>query len=116
MRSGRRVVKEWLAPLCSCSGATTQTSSDRSRAICSRSLMPGASMPSSLEIRTRHVAKSMRPSAMRHDDLLPAHIGPQHLGDPDGAVVLLKVLDDRDQRAADRKGGAVEGVDRPGAL
>src|SRR5712691_6090217 len=116
MRSGRRVVSEWLAPLCSCSGATTQTSSDRSRAIFSSTLMPGEAMPSSLEIRIRHLARSICPSAIIPDQLLAAHIGLQRLGNRHGAVMALEVLEDRNHRAADREGGAVEGMHRPRPL
>src|SRR5712691_4197645 len=116
MRSGRRVVSEWLAPLCSCSGATTQTSSERSPAIVSSTLMPGEAMPSSLEIRIRHLARSICRSAMISDRLLTAHIGPQRLGDRDRAVMALEVLEDRDHRAAKREAGAVEGMHRARAL
>src|SRR5712691_3976863 len=116
MRSGRRVVSEWLAPLCSCSGATTQTSSDRSWAIVSSTLMPGEAMPSSLEIRIRHLASSMCRLAIVPNHFLTAHVGLQRLGDRNRAVMALEVLDDRDHRAADREGGAVEGMHRARAL
>src|SRR5690554_6383349 len=43
----------WPAPLRSCSGATTQTSSASRRAMFSRIASPGALMPSSLVIRMR---------------------------------------------------------------
>src|SRR5262249_45418916 len=112
MRKGRRVVSEWLAALCSCSGATTQTSGERSRAMSSSSLMPGEPMPSSLVTRMRALASSMRPSAMRFDDLLPAHIGLQHSWERHRTVVTLEVLENRDEGPADRQSGAVEGVDR----
>src|ERR1700730_18966870 len=98
-----------MPPLCSCSGATTQTSFDSSRATFSSTLIPGDPMPSSLEIRIRHLLWSIG-SAIRRDHLLPAHIGLQRLGDLDGAVVALKVLEDRDHRPADRQTGAVQGM------
>src|SRR5271154_231931 len=116
MRSGRRVVKEWLAPLCSCSGATTHTSSDRSRAIVTSTVMPGEAIPSSLEIKIRHRSRSIGRSAMIPDDLLAAHIALQCLGDRNRPVMALKVLEDRDHRAANRETGTVEGMHRPRAL
>src|SRR5436190_16251161 len=108
--SGGRVVSEWLAPLCSCSGATTQTSEVISRAIFSSSLMPGDSMPSSFAIRIRHLSGIDRSAMRRLDGFLSAHIGLQRLGNRDGAVVALKVLQNRDQCAPDREGGAVQRV------
>src|SRR4029453_15779268 len=108
-RSGRRVVKEWLAPVCSCSAATTQTSFDNSRETFSSTLMPGDAMPSSLEIRIRHLLWSIG-SAIACDHLLPAHIGLHRLRDRDSAVVALKVLDDGDNCAADCEAGAVQRV------
>src|SRR5260370_28692156 len=69
-------------------------------------------MPSSFEIRIRHLSRSIGLSAIASDHLLPAHIGLERLGDRDGAVVALKVLEDRDHRAADRQTRAVEGVHR----
>src|SRR5215831_16517389 len=110
MRRGRRVVSEWLAALCSCSGATTQTSADRSRAISSNNLMPGDPIPSSLVTRTRALASSMRPSAMRFYDLLPSHIGLQRPGQRHRTVMTLEVFEDRDQGPADRQTGAVQRV------
>src|SRR5262249_2962855 len=98
----RRVVSEWLAPLCSCSGATTQTSSESSRAIFSKTWMPGERIPSSFEIRIRHLSRLIG-SAILSDRLLSTHIGVQRLGDHDSAVGGLKVLEDRDQGAADRE-------------
>jgi len=111
-RNGHRVVSECPAPLCSSSGATTQTSFDSSLAIRSSKARPGASMPSSFETRIR--AKPA--SAIRLDDLLPAHIRPQHRRYRDGAVVALIIFEDRDQGAADRKAGAVQRVHRTRAL
>src|SRR6266566_2679603 len=112
MRRGRRVVSEWLAALCSCSGATVQTSEERSRAISSNSLIPGDPIPSSLLTSMRALASSMRPSAMGFDDLQPSHIGLQHRWERYGAVVPLEVLEDRDQGSPDRETGAVEGMNR----
>src|SRR5947207_11088456 len=77
--------------------------------------MPGDAMPSSLEIKIRHLLWSIG-SAITRDHLLPAHIGLQRLGDRDGAVMALKVLDDRDHRAADRQPGTVERVHGLGSL
>src|SRR5262249_42240855 len=108
MRRGRRVVSEWLAALCSCSGATTQTSADRSRAISSNNLMPGDPIPSSLVTRTRALASSMRPSPLGFYPLLPPHMGLQCLGHPPGPVRRLEVFEDRDKSPADRKPGAVQ--------
>src|SRR5437762_8451667 len=116
MRNGRLVVSEWLEALCSCSGATTHTSGERSRAISSSSLMPGEPIPSSLVTRMRALASSMRPSAMGSamgfDDLLASHIGLQHRRKHDRAVVPLEVLQDRNQSPPNRETGAVEGVNR----
>src|SRR5207248_189492 len=112
MRNGRLVVSEWLEALCSCSGATIQTSGERSRAISSNSLMPGDPMPSSLVTRMRALASSMRPSAIGFDDLLASHIGLQHRRERHGAVVALEVLEYRDQSPPDRETRAVEGVNR----
>src|ERR1700756_5865613 len=112
MRNGRLVVSEWLEALCSCSGATTQTAGERSRAISSNSLIPGEPMPSSFVTRMRAFASSMRPSGMGFDDLLASHIGLQHRWKRHRAVVPLEVLEDRDQGAPDRETRAVEGVDR----
>src|SRR5689334_12151013 len=110
MRNGCLVVSEWLEALCSCSGATTQTSAERSRAISSNSLIPGDPMPSSLVTRMRALTSSMRPSAMGFDDLRASHIGLQRRRERHGAVVSLEVLEDRDQGAPDRKTRAVEGM------
>src|ERR1700674_5031978 len=78
--------------------------------------MPGEAIPSSLETRIRHLARSMRQSAMIPDRLQPAHIGLQRLGDRNAAVMALEVFQDRDQRAADCEAGAIEGVNRPRPL
>src|SRR6185312_10114015 len=109
-RSGRVRVSEWLAPLCSCSGPTTQTSLLRLWATRASSLMPGASIPSSLQTRIRACARSI-PSPIGAQTLHTPHIGPQRRRNCDRAVFLLVVLDHRDQCPPDRKAGAVEGVD-----
>ena len=58
-RSGSLSESECDTPDWSCSGATTQTSSDSLRAICSQTLRPGAWMPSSLVTRMRIVPPSV---------------------------------------------------------
>ena len=103
IRKGRRVVSEWLAALCSCSGATTHTSLERSRAISSKSLMPGDPIPSSLVTRMRALPSAIRLSDMRFDDLLPAHVRPQRRRNRNGPVVALKIFEDRDQGPTDRQ-------------
>src|ERR1700761_1165435 len=123
-RSGRWMVSEWLAPDCSCSGATTQTSSVMLRAIFSSTLIPVEWMLSSFEIRMRAPARSRGGLSIGLQDLQPAHIGAQLLRDDDVAVRQLVILQHRDQRAADRKARAVQRMDdfrgtfgtaRPGA-
>src|SRR6185437_59399 len=109
-RSGRVSVREWLAPLCSCSGATTQTSLLRLCATRSSSLMPGASIPSSLQTRIRARARSI-PSPIGAKNLHASHIWPQRRWDRDRAVFLLMVLENGDQSTPDREAGAVESVD-----
>src|SRR5262245_64540496 len=58
--------------------------------------------------------RSATPPARRSisgcDPLDPAHVGPEHGGDTNGAVGLLIVLEDRDQRAADGQARAVQRV------
>ncbi len=49
---------------------------------------------------------------MLADDGLAAHVGDQGVGDADGAVGLLVVFKKGEIGAADRKAGAVEGVDK----
>src|SRR5215467_9537094 len=116
MRRGRLVVREWLDALCSCSGATHHTSVAKPRAISSESLIPGDPMPSSFVTRMRALVSSICRSAIRFDHLLPSHIGLQYPGDRHGAVMPLEVFEDRDQCAADRQAGAVEGMYRHGTL
>src|SRR5579883_1079432 len=110
MRSGRRSVSEWLAPLCSCSGATTQTSGQSWRATFSRRRSPGALMPSSFEIRMRAEPRSIGRSNIAADHLHPSHIGPQRLGHGNGAVLPLIIFEDGDQRAPDSEPRSVERV------
>src|SRR5579864_3947780 len=114
-RSGLCSVSEWLAPLCSCSGATTQTSRLRLLATRASSFIPGASMPSSLQTRMRAWARSMR-SAIGPQNLQPAEIGPKRGRNNDRSVRLLIILEHCDERAPDGETRAVERVDKPGAL
>ena len=53
MTIGFAIVRDGPAAVCFVSGATTHTSSLRRRAAASSRAMPGASMPSSFEIRIR---------------------------------------------------------------
>ena len=55
-------------------------------------------------------AKFERSLLLAGDNLHPAHIGLQHVRHGDRAVFLLVGFHDRDQRAADRGAGAVQGV------
>src|SRR5690349_10974814 len=105
--SGRRRVSEWAAPLCSTSGATTQTSRDSERATRSSTLSPGALMPSSLVTRMRAAARSSGPLSML-DHRQAAHMGPERRRDDDRAVGLLIVLEQRHQGAADGQRRAIE--------
>src|SRR5258708_5113464 len=116
MRSGRRSVREWPAPLCSCSGATTQTSPHSERATVSSRLKPGASMPSSFEMRMRACVRSIGSSNIGADDVQAAHIGSQRLGYGHPAIALLIIFEHRDQSASDRQARAVEGVDEASSL
>src|SRR5579875_299968 len=116
MRSGRVMVSEWLAPLCSVSGAQTQTSSVKTRASLTSSLRPGDSMPSSFETRMRARRRSSGKSNATGDDLDSAHVGLERVGQRDRAVGPLIVFHHRDQRAADREAGAVERVDEACSL
>ena len=45
------------------------------------------------------------------DDFLSAHVGPEDLGDGDGAVLVLVVLEDGNHRPGQGESGTVEGVD-----
>src|SRR5688572_26962297 len=45
------------------------------------------------------------------DDVLPVHEGAESLRDDYGSVSLLIILENRDQRAADRESGSVQRVD-----
>src|SRR5579875_3093041 len=111
MRSGRVMVSEWLAPLCSVSGAQTQTSSVKTRASLTSSLRP-----SSFETRMRARRRSSGKSNATGDDLDSAHVGLERVGQRDRAVGPLIVFHHRDQRAADREAGAVERVDEACSL
>src|SRR6185437_11451828 len=114
-RIGLTIDSEWPAPLWLNSGATTQTSLDRCAAISISASSPGAWMPSSLVTRMRARARSLiftsafsfgRAGNRRE----PAHVGTQRLGNRHRAVLVLVVLQDRDQRAADREARAVQRV------
>src|SRR5947209_8660484 len=105
-RSGSLRDSECDTPDWSYSGAITQMSSDSARPICSQTPSPSAWMPSSLVIRMR---TGKRSSGML-DGLAAAHIGRQRIGHRDRAVLLLIVLQDGDQGAADRDTRAVQGM------
>src|SRR6185369_11976043 len=114
-RIGWLIDSEWPAPLWLNSGATIQTSLDSWLAISASASRPGAWMPSSLVTRMRVRARSgsfTEPNSLLRtgDALLPAHVGPQHLGDGHRAILVLVVLQHRDQGAADGEARAVERV------
>src|SRR5712692_457404 len=111
MRKGRCSVSEWLAPLCSISGATTQTSRQRLRTTLCRTFRPRASMPSSLVRRIRALPRSIGRSNIAADHLEAAHVGLERVGHRDRAVALLAILEHRDERSAHGEAGAVERVD-----
>src|SRR5215472_3175604 len=115
-RSGRWRVSEWLAPLCSSSGATIQTSRQMLRATLCRIVRPCASMPSSLVRRIRPWPRSIGRLGIAADHLEPAHVGLEHIRYCHGAVAPLIVLEHGDERATDREAGAVEGVHEAGPL
>src|SRR3954470_23636283 len=120
-RIGRVIDSEWPAPLWLNSGATTQTSLDNWVAISVSASRPGAWMPSSLVTRMRVRARSgsftFPASLGRAGDRREAvHVGPQRLGDGHRAILVLVVLQHRDQRPTDRQTRAVERVDEAGAL
>src|SRR5579885_664179 len=115
-RSGRCSVSEWLAPLCSSSGATVQTSRQSWRTSLCRILRPRASMPSSLVRRIRAWPRSIGRSNIAADHLEPAHVRLERVGHRNRAVTLLIVLEYRNQRAPDREPGAVERVHEPRPL
>src|SRR5262245_62064596 len=114
--SGRRRVSEWPAPLCSISGATTQTSRESARATFSNTLRPGALMPSSLVTRMRARARSSGASSMGGDHLRSAPGGHERGRQRDRAVGLRIVLDQGDHGAADGETGTVERVDEARAF
>src|SRR5437868_3830820 len=120
-RIGRVIDSEWPAPLWLNSGATTQTSLDSCPATSTSASRPGAWMPSSLVTRMRVRARSgsfTSPTSRRgaRNDLLPAHVGPQRRGDGHRAVLVLVVLQHRDQGAADGEARAVERMHETRAL
>src|SRR5690554_5723165 len=110
------MVSEWLAPLCSASGATTHTSSESVRAIFSSSSRPVAWMPSSLLMRMRAFDRSIGPLAIDANGLLSAEVGSERRRHGDRAVSSLIILQDGDQRAADGDAGAVQRVHEARAL
>src|SRR5688572_2729582 len=116
--SGRRRVRPWLAPLCSASGAITHTSLDSERATRSRIFRPGAWMPSSLETRMRALDRSLSGTLAICfcDSFKAVHVRAQHCGNGDRSILLLIVFEDGDQRAPDRKAGAIERVDEARTL
>src|SRR3989338_2944994 len=73
-------------------------------------------MPSSLVTRMRKSPDLVFALAMRRNDLQPAHVRLERLGNGDGTVLLLVVLHDRDERAPDGKAGAVQRVDEARVL
>ena len=118
MRIGRDSDSEWPAPLWLTSGATTQTSLESWVAISISASRPGAWMPSSLVTRMRALARSAGFTCGQpgRDRVQPAHVGPQRLGDRHRAVLVLVVLQHRDQRAADGEARAVQRMDEARAL
>src|SRR6185437_12140808 len=113
-RSGRWMVSEWLAPDCSISGATTQTSSVMLRAIFSSTLIPVEWMLSSFEIRIRAPARSRGGLSIGSQNLQPAHVGAQLFRNHHVAVRQLLVLQHRHQGTADRETRAVQRMDEFG--
>src|SRR5215469_7111106 len=73
--------------------------------------MPGALMPSSFEMRMRAADRSIGRSNISADRLHPAHIGLQRVGHGDAAILLLIILQDGDEGAADGDARAVERMD-----
>src|SRR5262247_1917912 len=114
--SGRRRVREWAAPLCSISGATTHTSLVRLFATCTSTLSPGALIPSSLVTRMRDVRRLSGALSIGLDHLDAAHIGHQRLGQRHGPIGLLVVLQDGDHCPADSEAGAVQRMHEARAL
>src|SRR5690606_29162301 len=112
MRRGWDSVRPWLAPLCSSSGATIQTSSLKVRAMSSSTLRPWAFTPSSLVMRIRWAEAS----GIAGDDLQPAHVGPQRFRHQNTAVRLLIVLHDRNEGPPHGKARAVQRMDEAGVL
>src|SRR5690349_8764128 len=71
-----------------------------------------ATPPSVREACVRYAVP--RRTSTSSDAVDATHVRPEGGGHPHGAVGLHVVLEDRDQRAADREPGSVEGVDQPG--
>src|SRR3712207_3110861 len=111
IRNGRCSVSEWLAPDCSVSGATTQTSSDRVRAIFSSTSSPGAWIPSSFDSRIRAFDKSRGALSIRANPIEATHVRPQGLRHDYGPVRLLKVFHHRDEAASDGHARTIERMD-----
>src|SRR5262249_26690836 len=116
MRSGQRMVSEWLTALCSSSGATTHTSRDSERATRSSTLRPVERIPSSLVTRMRAFLRSSGGLNIAADDVEAAHVGTQRRRHLNGAVAALVILHHRDQCPADRNARPVEGVHELRAL
>src|SRR4051794_41002258 len=116
IRNGRCSVSEWLAPDCSVSGATPQTSSDRVRAIFSSTSRPGAWIPSSFDSRIRAFDKSRGALSIRGNPIETTHVRPQDLRHDYGSVRLLKIFHHRNQAPSDGNTGAVERMDELGVL
>src|SRR5512144_2558502 len=110
------MVSEWLAALCSVSGATTQTSPASRLMTFSSTFKPGAWMPSSLEIKTRALASSIEAADIALDGLHAPHVRLQRSRHLDSAISTLIVLQQGDQRAADSQAGAVQRVYEAGAF
>src|SRR5689334_22187060 len=118
-RTGWVSESEWPAPLWLYSGDTTQTSLESWVAMSIIASRPGALMPSSLVTRMRLRAISSGVTGRgslalagcrRRQRREPSHVGPQRLGNRHRAVLVLVVLQHRDQRAADREARAVQRV------
>src|SRR5689334_18245477 len=73
-------------------------------------------MPSSLVTRIRAFFRSAGGDLPNFDGLQAVHIGTQDVRDRDRSVLLLIILHDGDQGAADRNAGAVQRVHEACAL
>ena len=110
-RSGSFRVSEWASPLWSVSGATTQTSSD---SVAGDALQSRQALGVDAVVIGQQDAHQAQSAFSIGVDA--AHIGQQHVGNGDGAVLVLIVFHDRDQRAADGDARTVERVDEARAL